>query len=263
MPAVNLIPDEFKLEQRRRKHLRIWTVVTIIAIIMALLCAAFKYRTLNQAQYTRETADSRRVDIEQEIGTLSCTEDLLQHWQDRLALQRRLNVYPVVVSICAFLAEHSPKQLYLEKLELLPPEQNENDPSTSKSMPKMAQMFKKANKNDNRGNKIAQALAVPPESQLQAQVHGESSTPTQTAALSPEGAFRLTLQGTAMDYDIVADMLDTLIGAPIFAEVQLKRIRRDDSESRVVQFHIECSIESAGTRTESLQSGQGAKYANM
>lgn len=212
MVAVDLIPDNLKVNRLRRKHLRYWTFIIIICAGAGALFCAVKYLSYYRQQHNYRRLCEKYNDIQKNIQSLGHGENQLARYQGRIAVLNALNCYPDYNAIAAYLTENSPQLLYLREIEFSAPSNQSARKATP--LPKSASMFQINNNPQN----------------------NTSSPPTAEP-------FHALITGTALDHKIVAEYLKILRRCPSFVSVKLNHTRRQmKKENNLIDFEIESSV---------------------
>ena len=139
---MNLIPEELELAQQRRRRLRTWAVAVAVCLVVGAVVAAWKYRSFSSVDRAANAVTQEIAALDKQQQQVASAENLLQRWQGRLALQRRLTRYPAVADIAACLTRNSPEMLFLHQLQCAPPTTESTDRQPAPPLPQAAQMFK-------------------------------------------------------------------------------------------------------------------------
>ena len=228
MVAVNLIPDDLKIEQIQRKRLRIWILVVLaFAAASSAWCIA-KFVSCKREKLSLENISRKNDQISEKIQNLNEEKKQLDFWQNQFVLLADMDQYHNFRDIIDSLAQISPEMIYLEKMNFYTDEQEFNTTGLTNEqteMPKVAKMFlTKESKND------------------------EHKLENQT-----EPPIYLSLIGTGLNYNAVADYLWVLRDMKFFHNVELKRTGRksyapnsttnnNKSDLNAVRFEIECTM---------------------
>ena len=226
MANINLIPEELRLDQIRRRRLRFWMIVVGCCLFVAAVWSGWQYHSYLRAKRAWREADSGLQSIEEKMQNVASAENLLLRWQGRLALQRRLNRYPDIGAVTGYLACHSPQEVYLSQLGFgVKVEETGNPTRPPTAVPKMGQMF----------------MLGTPSAPITPALQPESE-PKQVVADVTDGRFSLELKGRALQYRFIADLLNLLDQAGVFYQEQLRRAARAPGSADEVDFEIECII---------------------
>ena len=228
MANINLIPEELRLDQIRRRRLRFWIIVVGCCLFVAAVWSGWRYHSYLRAKRAWREADSGLQSIEEKMQSVASAENLLLRWQGRLALQRRLNRYPDIGAVTGYLASRSPQEVYLSQLGFgVEKEETDNPIRQPIAVPKMGQMFMLGTPSA----PISPALQPPSEPEVK-----------QIVADVTDSSFILELNGHALEYRFISDLLNVLDRAGVFHQEQLKRAARAPGAADEVDFDIECII---------------------
>ena len=243
MAAVNLIPDDLKIEQIQRKRLRIWILfVLAFAAASSAWCVA-KFVSCKREKLSLENISRKNDQINEKILNLNEEKKQLDFWQNQFVLLADMDQYHNFRDIIDSLARISPEMIYLEKMKFSHNEQdsiNTELANQNTEIPKVAKMF----------------LTKKPE-------NDEHKFEKQT-----EPTMYLSLIGTGLNYNAVADYLCVLRNMEFFHKIELKhtgRISKTNNTAtnnnyqydlNAVWFEIKCYL-------KTTISTVGVDYADM
>jgi hypothetical protein len=230
MSGVDLVPDEFKIGHQRHRRIRYW-----MALILVVCCAAGVVSGAKYLVYLREDRAAQEIaadydELQRDIENLNRERTQLNSWQNQLALIQELGQYVDYVELTSFLAQNTPRLIYLETMDFVSPDPIKSKSSSPPPLPKSAQMFML------------------------------KETASASPARDSHSSVNMFLRGRAFNYQAVADYLTILRATPYFAAVDLKRTWRPQGNSKVesesIQFEIQCRI-------LPMQIRKGVQYAAM
>ena len=223
----DLIPEEFRFDQQRKKRLRLWIVLLVVTVCLNGAWTGYKVYLYDQADRDQKQYARQLEDIRENIQSLIQTKSEMDHWQDRIAVLDRIGRYPDYISVLDFLARKSPKYLVLSKMSFSRLK-NDNQ-AESLPLPKGAEMFELA---------------------------GTSSQGIPKSILSNEQWIVMTLKGHCLDYQVVAEYIKVLRTSGRFVRTQLIRSwRQPNSRVKGVEFEIACVL-------LPIQEQAGVEYAD-
>ena len=228
MSQPDLIPEEFRYDQQRKKRLRLWVVPLAATICLNGTWVGYKIFLYRQAvrdqnQYTRQLEDIRK-----NIHLLIQTKSEMDHWQDRIAVLDRIGRYPDYISVLDFLARKSPEYLVLSEMSFsrLKP----NTQTGSVPLPKGAEMF---------------------------ELTKGSSVNVPKMMMSDEQWIVMNLKGHCLDYQVVAEYIKVLRTSERFVRTKLIRSwRQPNSRVKGIEFEISCVL-------HPIQDQAGVEYADQ
>ncbi|MBN2377536.1 MAG: PilN domain-containing protein [Sedimentisphaerales bacterium] len=242
MVAVDLIPNEMKVNQHRNQRIRVWTMICLAATFVVGSWSAIKYLKLYQLRDNFQQTSKQFDGIQQDINQLQQKIAQLDSFRDRLAVLSEMRHYGDFARLTSFLADNSPELLYLDEMLIAPLDDNKTTGNNSATnVPKSTGLFKL---------KDAPSTSVASPTSSASPVSSASSA---TAASEPSADTRqlyktlgMTLKGRALDHSIVGRYLITLRQSELFHSVTLKHALRlnsnVDPEKSGVQFEIECKL---------------------
>jgi len=242
MVAIDLVPNDMKLGQARRKRLRLWIIVVLLVIISASMWSTIKYWNYRRATSVFRDSTQQYQEIQKEIETLSTAKNELDRWKDRIALLDEMGQYPNMVVIVNYLTQQVSPMVYFEEIGIAPAEKSAKDTNnTAVTLPKAAKMFL-VNKN--------------PGQTTSGSAQFSQNSNTNSTGNMPK-AQMLYIKGKAVKYQDVADLMKTLSISGHYQNTCLKQTSRQMlGKSTVIEFEIECSLQ--------LHPGsQGLNYANQ
>ena len=221
MPAVDLIPDECRLRQRRRKRLRFWLwAVTVVVCALSCLIGHKYLGCLKQDQYQRDAVPQYEIILRQ-VKAFQEKQRQFDSWRNQMAVLHELGRYVDYVKVMEFLTGHTPELVYLEKIKFHRPQSPASlRSSPASALPKAARLFAVKNQ----------------------------PIPSSSAENEDSSAFMMmTLNGCAVNHQVVADYLKLLSGDAPFAAVRLNFARRrlllTSTIGPTIEFEIVCELQ--------------------
>lgn len=231
MSQPDLIPEDFKYDQQRKRRLRLWIVLLAATICLNGTWAGYKVYLYGQADRDQKQYARQLEDIRKNIQSLIQTKSEMDHWQDRIAVLDRIGRYPDYIWVLEFLARQSPKYLVLSEMSFGRLE-SAGSKGTS-ALPKGAEMFELA------GGSSGLSGIVP------------------KTIVSDEQWIVMTLKGHCLDYQVVAEYIKVLRMSGRFVRTQLIRSwRQPNSRVKGVDFEIVCVFHPIHQQT-------GVEYADQ
>ncbi|MCH9022825.1 MAG: hypothetical protein IID32_08665 [Planctomycetes bacterium] len=228
MSQPDLIPEEFRFDQQRKRRLRLWIILSAVTLCLNGTWVGHKGYLYRQADRDQNRDTRQLEDIRKNIQSLIQAKSEMDHWQDRIAVLDRMGRYPDYIWVLEFLARQSPKFLVLSKMSLGRLEQA--GPKGSSALPKGAEMFELA---------------------------GGASEIVPNTIVPDEQLIVMTLNGHCLDYQVVAEYIKVLRTSERFVRTQLIRSwRQPNSKVKGVEFEIACILHPIHKQT-------GVEYADQ
>ncbi len=223
--TVNLIPIEMRLGSIRKRRMRIWIGLCVLALITMLIRTGWiywQYRDLSN-QVERVTAEYENT--LSDIDALRQARSDLDRWKGKIALLQELKFYPNLAGIGRILSEITPRDIYYSHLELGGPTEQTMGTLPS-AIPAGMEMFQLKQKSD-----ADQASENEPQ--------------------RSEHIHILALDGYAMNHSQLAELMENLKKTGLFKIVEMKRVqRRNSSMTSQLEFEIRCTLEQDNLKQE-------------
>ena len=215
MTSVNLMPNALQLERQRKKRLCFWCAAMMLFLCTISTWVGVKYFSCRDADESTNSIIQQTKQIKEKIQTLAATKEQLELFKDRYTLLAELDHYTDFYEITGYLAQHSPKLIYLDQMSFSQFDGKSDLDETigNRAIPKAANMFlvNNAKQNNKNNNKAATKVISKEDSSVKMVI----TTPV-----------IMQLKGKAFNYQAVADYLTVLNDSGLFRYVQLKRTGR-------------------------------------
>jgi len=212
---MNLIPPEMQLRQLRRRRVRYWTLAAALCLLAGISYSMWKCQSYRESRRKKTVLTCECGKLEKRIQQLASARGLLEQWQGRLVFEKRLGAYPPMKELLQEIARCTPESIYYRdfKCHLLNDEKGGAAIKPAKVLPKAAELF-------------VLKESAPPQDKL-----GEETEPLRF--------FRFELQGISLDYDSIADLLNSLKGSAFLRQIELRETQRSLTEAEGYHFIIE------------------------
>lgn len=242
MVAVDLIPNEMKVNQHRHKRIRVWMMICLATTFAVGLWSTIKYLELYQIRDNFQNTSEQFDGIQQDINQLQQKISQLDSFRNRLAVLSEMRHYGDFVRLTSFLAENSPELIYLDEMLIAPLDDKKTSGNNSaENVPKSTGLFKLKEASPTSAASQTSSASPVPSASSTSPVSGPSADIRQL-----NKTLGMTLKGRALDHSIVGRYLVTLRQSELFHSVTLKRALRlksnVDPEKSGVQFEIECKL---------------------
>jgi len=233
MVAVDLIPNELKVNQHRYRRIRVWMMICLATTFVAGSWSAIKYLKLYQLRDNFQNTSEQFDGIQQDINKLQQKIAQLDSFKNRLAVLSEMRHYGDFVKVTSFLAKNSPELICLDEMLIVPLDEKKSAGNNSAgNVPKSTGLFKL--KDASSTSVASSTISVSPASSTLS-ASGQSVDNRQL-----NKTLAMTLKGRALDHSIVARYLTALRQSEMFHSVVLKQALRQKSnvapEKSGVQF---------------------------
>ncbi len=219
MPNIDLTPKSLKANQCRKKRFVIWVILLIMVLLGNAGWLGYRYVINLKINDDYVLAMNEYQTIQNNMQQLIKARSQLEQWQDRIVLFDKMGRYFDYVFILKYLSDYTPELLVLTDIKFMRPKKDDemDDFYEQPKLPPAASMF----------------LVNQP---------GQEQKSEKNDLVEIDNSMVMTIQGNALDYDIVADYIEMLRNSKLFVKTKLVNSKRSEQKNQSVDFEIECFL---------------------